>query len=151
MKHPPIDLFPGCTLRDMTQYDIDEVYDIETKRRVPGQGVCPKSVFKIRLDMPSYWSWVVCLGKSIVAFGVLRLDDTSVDWLKLASAYTDGMLFPHIARVVQVALRGKYKSIVGRCSEELWPLYQRQGVDREGTIPNFFGPGKDAVALRFML
>lgn len=152
MKHEPIELFPGCFMRDMTKYDIDAVYDIESKHPTPGQPVCPKSIMAIRLEMPAYWNWVVCMGEHVVFFGVIRFNGKVCDCLKLASSYDKGMLFPHVARVLKAPLKKMgCDSVVGRCSEELWPLYQRQGFVREGAIPNFFGNGKDAVALRYIL
>ena len=114
----------------------------------------PQALFEKRLGQKESVCLVVELGGEVAAFVVLKRarDGQEADCLRLFNAERGAplgvALMVHLKKMLkeQGVLR-----VVGRCDPTLLKYYERQGLKAVGKLPNFFGVGKDAVALEILL
>ena len=142
MEFQELQLMPGVRLRPMRAGDLDTVVTLE---RGAG-GNCSRSLFLVRLSMPSFLSFVV-EQRGIVAFGVLLFKGVEADGVKLVSNGSGAAFAAHALKALKPVLRALgAERLVGRCKPALLRYYQGLGFTAVGTLPRFFG-SEDAVAL----
>jgi hypothetical protein len=114
----------------------------------------PLALFEKRLGQKESVCLVVELGGDVAAFAVLKRtrDGQEADCLRLFNAERGAPLGVALIGHVKATLKATgVKKIVGRCDPALLKYYERQGLKAVGKLPNFFGVGKDAVALEILL
>lgn len=148
MSFDPIELFPGCVMRAMTLEDIDGVLAVEKAKPLVGQTSYPKESFISNVGREDVFSFVVTLQGNVVGLGILELRNGEAFWRKVTSNFPGGGLLVHIVKALRSLLpQLGARRILSRCSDDLWPMYQKLGFAFYGTLPNFFGKGKSATAM----
>ncbi|MGH7745311.1 MAG: hypothetical protein ACREQ5_11015 [Candidatus Dormibacteria bacterium] len=144
---------PGVTLRRLTRKDADLVYDLERKNIAADGRISSTELYKRRIDSGKYLAFGLFLGADSCGYSLIEIKEVdgvkTGNWLKFVSDQKGRSLGSVMAIAIGEELKKiGVKTIIGRCEPALLKYYQRLGAKAQGVLPNFFGPGKEAIALK---
>lgn len=145
----PVELFPGTVIRLADLQDLDCIVGLTQQKPEPGRLTTPAVLSNRILNETCL---VIEQQSTITACCMCVIRDRKCEVVSLvATNAASALLQRAITPMVEWLKEQGVFAVISRCRKELFPIYKRCGFKEIGTLPNFFGPNVDAIAIEISI